>query len=125
MNNHIADKDEVSLGILQVLRIIAYCTVPPILLVLLVSVAFVALAEETLVRGIILYELNLLFKRTWLSILVSALIFSLVFHSTDGLILNMLYRVPFGIVTALMYKKTDTLAPAITFHWMYNVALSI
>lgn len=85
----------------------------------------VALAEEILVRGIILYKLSALVKKKWVAIVISAFIFALVFHSTDGIIMNIVYRVPFGIITAILYKKTDSLMSSITFHWIYNVALTI
>lgn len=86
---------------------------------------FVAVAEELLVRGIILYQLNRLFRYEWLSIIASAIIFSLVFHSTDGILLNMAYRIPFGIITAILMKTTGSLTSPILLHWLYNSLLSI
>jgi len=86
---------------------------------------FVAFSEELLVRGIILYLLEQLFYKEWMSILLSAIIFSLIFHSTDGVLLNLVYRVPFGVITAILYKKTNSLTSPIILHWLYNVLLSI
>lgn len=86
---------------------------------------FVAVSEEILVRGIILFELKGLMKKKWAAILVSAIIFSLVFHSTDGTWLNVVYRIPFGLVTAVMREKTDSLWSSVLFHWIYDVLLSI
>lgn len=86
---------------------------------------FVAVSEEVLVRGIILTELKGLVKRGWIAILANAVIFSLVFHSTDGIWINMLYRIPFGLVTAILREKTDSIWSSVLFHWIYDVLLSI
>lgn len=86
---------------------------------------FVAVSEEILVRGIILFELKELLKKRWIAVLLSAVIFSLVFHSTDGIWVNMLYRIPFGVITAILYEKTDSLMSSILFHWIYDVLLSV
>lgn len=86
---------------------------------------FVAISEEILVRGIILFELKAMLKKRWLAILISAVIFSLVFHSTDGTWINMLYRIPFGLITGILYEKTDSLTTSVSFHWIYDVLLSV
>lgn len=86
---------------------------------------FVAVSEEILVRGIILFELKGLLKRKWMAILASAVIFSLVFHSTDGTWVNVLYRIPFGLFTGILHEKTDSLMSAVLFHWIYDVLLSV
>lgn len=86
---------------------------------------FVSVSEEILVRGIILFELKGLLRRRWIAVFVSAIIFSLIFHSTDGIWINMLYRIPFGLFTAILYEKTDSLMSSILFHWIYDVLLSI
>lgn len=85
----------------------------------------VAVFEEILVRGIILYELKRLFQRKWVAVFISAVIFSLVFHSTDGIFINMLYRIPFGLITGILCEKTESVSSSILFHWIYDVLLSI
>jgi len=86
---------------------------------------FVALVEEILVRGIIYFQLFKLTNKKWLSVLICAFIFALVFHSTDGIWINIIYRVPFSIITSLLYLKTESLMTSVNFHWMYNVILTI
>lgn len=86
---------------------------------------FVAISEEVLVRGIILFYLSKIFRKKWVAVIVSALIFALVFHSTDAVIDNLIWRVPFGIVTAFLYMKTKTLVVPILFHWIYNTGITV
>lgn len=86
---------------------------------------FLAISEEILVRGIILSYLRRLITKDWISILLSALIFALVFHSTDEIVSNIIYRVPFGIIAAILYKKTGSLQSSALFHWIYNVMMTL
>ena len=85
----------------------------------------VDLAEEILVRGIIFYQLERLVKRRWISVVICAFIFALVFHSTDGIWMNIAYRVPFGIIASMLYLMTGSLMTSVNFHWIYNVILTI
>lgn len=86
----------------------------------------VAVAEEILVRGIILYEAEKIFYSSNISILISSIVFALVFHSVDGVsIANLLYRIPFGIIMAILYKSTGSLCTSVTIHWIYDAILSI
>jgi len=86
---------------------------------------FVAVSEEILVRGLILKKLKEVISKEYIAIIISAVIFALVFHSTDGIFTNLLYRVPFGVITAYLYIKTDSMISPIILHWIYNVTITI
>jgi len=85
----------------------------------------IAIVEEVLIRGIITDRLKEVFINEWLAILISALIFSFVFHSRNGFVNGLIYHVPFALLMSLIYKKTGALEVPIMIHWIYNVVLTI
>ncbi len=87
--------------------------------------AVIAITEEVLVRGIITYKLKELFENKVIAITVSALIFSLVFHSTDGLFANLLWRVPFAIIMSILLETTGNIWFPITLHWIWDVIITL
>lgn len=85
----------------------------------------IAIVEEILARGIISDLLNGIFEKDWIVILISALIFSFVFHSGNGFVTGLIYHVPFAVLMSFLYKRLGSLEVPIIIHWIYDVALTI
>lgn len=92
-------------------------------LVLLQNIA-VAIGEEVLFRGAVIYVLSRIFKGDILPHLLSALLFVFVLHSGAGFVENILFRLPITIVIGLLYRKTQDLGDTIAVHWLYNLFAS-
>lgn len=93
--------------------------------IFVVHYAIIAISEEILVRGIITYELNKIVQNKVIAIVISAVIFALVFHSTDGVLSNLLWRVPFAVIMSILLEKTGTIWSSVTLHWIWNVLLTV
>lgn len=85
----------------------------------------IAIVEEFLIRGIITDRLKEIFLQEWIVIILSALIFSFVFHSESGFFISLLSHTPFALLMSVIYKKTGSLEAPILIHWSYNVILTI
>jgi membrane protease YdiL (CAAX protease family) len=86
---------------------------------------FVAITEEFLFRGIIMHSIKDISGKTWISVIVSSLIFSFVFHSQGDIFINLIIRFPIGVIMGIMRVKTNSLATPIIVHWIYNSTLTI
>ncbi len=75
-----------------------------------------AICEEVFFRGIILKFLNTWFRRPWLSIVCSALLFA----SVHGSVYNFLPITITGIVMAWVYFRTSSLWLNILLHLVFN-----
>lgn len=91
-------------------------------LILIIHNFFVAFTEELLARGIIL-SLLLKSMRPIASIILNGIIFAFVFHSAADSTINLLLRLPLGILLAFLSYWTRSIHPSILLHWMYNVGV--
>lgn len=92
---------------------------------MMIQLTAIGIAEETLSRGIIYFEILNVFKSKAVAIIVSSLIFAFLFHSGDGDINNLLIRVPLGLVLALVRCYTGNLYNSIAMHVWYNSLMLI
>ena len=90
------------------------------LLPILVHLFFVALSEEVLTRGIIIRELMKIFSKN-IALLLSALIFAIVFHSRENILINLIIRFPLGLVFGKTYFVTRNIYASVAMHWLYNL----
>lgn len=84
----------------------------------------VAVSEEVLARGVILYYLKQLFRLP-VAIIISALIFAFVFHSNSNQLMNLCVRFPLGLIFSLITERTKSILPSICLHWGYDVLVTI
>lgn len=82
---------------------------------------FVAVAEEIMLRSIIMDELRFFTRNKWVLCLLNGVIFAFVYHSSEDFWSNLLVRVPLGFVLSLVRVKSDNVYPAIMLHWLYNM----
>ncbi len=90
------------------------------LIPILIHLFFVALSEEVLTRGIIIRELRKIFSNN-IALLLSALIFAFVFHSRENIVINLIIRVPLGLVFGKTYLVTKNIYASVAMHWLYNL----
>jgi membrane protease YdiL (CAAX protease family) len=76
--------------------------------------------EELLIRAYILPRLFMLFKNSYLPILVSAVIFSLL-HLGYRNLSECIFTFLFGLICALFYKKYQNIQILIIFHFLYDL----
>lgn len=76
--------------------------------------------EELLMRAYVLPRLYLLFKSSYLPIIISALIFSLL-HLGYGSLSECIFTFVFGLICALFYKKFQSIQVLIIFHFLYDL----
>ncbi len=85
---------------------------------------FVAVAEECMLRGVVHDQLRNFTENKWVLCLLNGLIFAFVYHSNEDFLSNLLVRVPLGFILCFVRVKSDSLYPAITLHWLYNMAVT-
>lgn len=81
----------------------------------------VSIAEEFLMRGVIIFLLSFLLQKKHWIIIVDAIIFGFFLHTGGDFISNLTYRFPAGIVLATLTLRTGRLYPAIMVHFTYNL----
>jgi membrane protease YdiL (CAAX protease family) len=86
--------------------------------------AIVAISEEYLCRGIIHHLTVKLLGRT-LAVIATAIIFVFAFHSSTQVIVNLIYRMPIGVILGLLRVYTGNIYAPIAVHWIYDVVLTI
>ena len=84
----------------------------------------VAVAEEVMLRSILMDELQGLVSNRWLLALLNGVIFAFVYHSNEGFLPNLLVRVPLGFVLSMVRLKSNSVYPAIGLHWFYNMLVT-
>lgn len=83
----------------------------------------IAVCEEYLFGDLMLKVLNKSFSQK-ASVIIGALLFSLVLHLNDGFLVNLLFKFPISLVfyyLAIKFKLQD----AIFYHWLHNIIVSI
>lgn len=86
--------------------------------------AVVALSEEFLTRGVLINKLSKTFPPV-LSLILSSLCFAFIFHSNVSMLMNLLIRLPLGLLLGFLYMKAKNLRTPILVHWVYNVLVFI
>lgn len=76
----------------------------------------VPVVEELVFRGAILRALLAGFKKHWIAIAVSALLFALV-HGNPA---QMPHAFIAGMLLGLMYYRTGSIVPGVAYHWVNN-----
>lgn len=82
--------------------------------------AVVALSEEFLTRGILIKKLSKTFTPA-LCLIISSICFAFIFHSNVSMLMNLLIRLPLGLLLGFLYLKAKNLRTPILVHWVYNV----
>lgn len=90
----------------------------------LVHFFFVAVAEEIILRSIILDELKYFTANKLLLCLINGMIFAFIYHSSEDLASNLLVRVPLGFALCMVRVKSNSVYPAVALHWLYNMFIS-
>ena len=96
----------------------------PMIAVIILHYTAVSLGEEFTYRKLILGLLNTRYK-TWIAVVVNAIMFSFILHINEDLIANLLIRFPMGIVLGCIAVKTNTIAYTIVLHTIYNLIVLI
>ena len=83
----------------------------------------IAIAEEVHFRKI---QFDYLKKQMgiWMTIIISSIIFSFIFHLNDSFVGNLVIRFPLGIILGVIRLKFG-LNKSIFVHWIYDVVVSV
>lgn len=84
----------------------------------------IAFSEEFWSKGILIRQLVSYVKSPVVLIVVSACVFAFVTHFNQPFLANLLYRFPFGLLTAMLFLWTKSLYWPICLHLGYNVMVS-
>jgi len=84
----------------------------------------VAFCEEFWCKGVIFHVCRDMISRPWVIVAASALAFAFVTHAGSPLLTNLAFRLPFSLVTALIYLRTRSLAWPVLLHLNYNLLVS-
>lgn len=93
-----------------------------IMCMIIVHYIIVSLGEEFTYRKLILGLLKIRYK-TWVAIIVSAIMFSFILHINGSMMVNLLIRFPIGMVLGYIAVKTDSIAYTIALHTIYNLIM--
>jgi|GEM_PF-3191761 len=93
-------------------------------LVLIIHNFFVAFTEELLARGVI-FSLLLKLMRASSSIIINGILFAFVFHSAADFTINLILRLPLGLILAFLTYWTRSIHSSILLHWIYNVVVEV
>ncbi|WP_420911378.1 CPBP family intramembrane glutamic endopeptidase [Kandleria vitulina] len=86
--------------------------------------SIVSLGEEYTYRTLILDVLKQKYK-VWISIAISALLFSFILHINEDILINLLIRFPIGLILGYISNKTNTIMYSIILHTIYNLMIFI
>ena len=84
----------------------------------------IACSEEFWSKGILIRQLVSYVKYPVVLIVVPACVFAFVAHFNQPFLANLLYRFPFGLLTAMLFLWTKSLYWPICLHLGYNVMVS-
>lgn len=94
-------------------------------LTVLVHFLFVAVAEEIMLRCVIMDELKAFTGNKWVLCLLNGLLFAFVYHSNEAFLPNLMIRVPLGFVLSMVRLRSNSVYPAIGLHWFYNMLVTV
>ncbi len=84
----------------------------------------IAFCEEFWCKGVIFTQLKHIFKNNYMVILLSAMIFAFITHQGNSFVDNLILRLPFGLISGLIYYKTGKLLYPISLHLLYNAMIA-
>lgn len=92
--------------------------------IIILHYSIVSLGEEYTYRTLILDVLKQKYK-VWISIAISALLFSFILHINEDILINLLIRFPIGLILGYISNKTNTIMYSIILHTIYNLMIFI
>lgn len=117
-----------ALSLLILLLIILFTGLPPAreLVIVVINTLMVGISEELMFRGILFHGASFSFG-TWRAVWITAVLFGSV-HILNGLItgdfraseVQALFAGMFGVWTAVLRVRLDTIIPVIIIHWLWN-----
>lgn len=84
----------------------------------------IAFCEEFWSKGVLFHQARKVFRSDAVVVLTSAAVFAFVTHLSAAPLINLLLRFPVGILTAVVYVRTRSLAWPVALHFAYNVSIS-
>ncbi len=94
------------------------------MIMIILHYSIVSLGEEYTYRTLILDVLKQKYK-VWISIAISALLFSFILHINEDILINLLIRFPIGLILGYISNKTNTIMYSIILHTIYNLMIFI
>jgi len=94
------------------------------MIIIILHYSIVSLGEEYTYRTLILDVLKQKYK-VWISIAISALLFSFILHINEDILINLLIRFPIGLILGYISNKTNTIMYSIILHTIYNLIIFI
>jgi len=94
------------------------------MIIIILHYSIVSLGEEYTYRTLILDVLKQKYK-VWISIAISALLFSFILHINEDILINLLIRFPIGLILGYISNKTNTIIYSIILHTIYNLMIFI
>ncbi len=95
-----------------------------IIAILMIHYLIVSIGEEYIYRHLILNMLKEKYGEV-ISILISAVMFAFILHNSEAFIINLLVRLPLGIVFGIVTVKTKSIKTSIIMHTMYNLVIMV
>lgn len=87
------------------------------------SFLFVGFTEEFFFRGVLYAIFNQKLKPIT-ALIITSLIFSVLFHSTDSVANNLIFRFPIGLLLGIIRIKTKNIYSASLIHFAYNLLVN-
>jgi membrane protease YdiL (CAAX protease family) len=94
------------------------------MIIIILHYSIVSLGEEYTYRTLILDVLKQKYK-VWISIAISALLFSFILHINEDILINLLIRFPIGLILGYISNKTNKIMYSIILHTIYNLMIFI
>jgi len=117
-----------ALALLILLLIFLFTGLPPtrVLVLVIINTLMVGISEELMFRGILFHGASSSFG-TWRAVWITAILFGSV-HILNGLItgnfraseVQALFAGMFGVWTAVLRARLDTIIPVIIIHWLWD-----
>lgn len=83
----------------------------------------VAIAEEVMIRSVLMHELQKSFNTAW-TVIIGSAIFAFAYHSGGDVISNILVRFPLGIGLGVLRVYTGNIYNSTLAHFWYNILVS-
>ncbi|WP_440948093.1 lysostaphin resistance A-like protein [Methanosarcina sp. T3] len=117
-----------ALSLLILLLIVLFTGLPParVFVIVVINTLMVGISEELMFRGVLFHGASSSFG-TWRAVWITAILFGSV-HILNGLItgdfrgseVQALFAGMFGVWTAVLRVRLDTIIPVIIIHWLWN-----
>ena len=90
------------------------------ILTMFIHILCIGVSEEIMLRSVVFDEVGSKFNKV-ITIIITALIFSFIYHSGSDLQSNILIRFPLGLILGFLRSKTNNVYNSIAFHTWYNM----